>query len=158
MNMSRQNLRLRTELGNMCTHVEIFPRASGGGPKRKRCSSTSPRNGETQKRPGGHNPSTTPTPVDKPPDTPTTYMDNHARKHPWVYPTPRCRMPDRLGVDSKGNNARATADQAHSGLCIRKRGCERVMESLVSRGTDATDGRVRTGEDRVWPKEAPLSW
>ena len=36
MNMPIQKVRLRVELGHMCTHAKVFPRLSGGGPKRRR--------------------------------------------------------------------------------------------------------------------------
>jgi hypothetical protein len=84
MNMPLQNIRLRTELGHMCTHVEVFPRLSGGGPKRRRRGKPSPHSGMAQESPGGQNPTTSPTHTNSPPDTPATWTVMQANAHGYI--------------------------------------------------------------------------
>ena len=84
MNMPLQNIRLRTELGHMCTHVEVFPRLSGGGPKRKRRGKPSHHSDRAQERPGGQNPTTSPTHTSSLPDTPATWTVMQANAHGYI--------------------------------------------------------------------------
>ena len=82
--MPLQNVRLRVELGHMCTHAEVFPRLSGGGPKRRRRGTPPPNNGKVADNSGGKSPITAPTRADKPADTPTTWTIMQANAHGYI--------------------------------------------------------------------------
>ena len=85
MNMPLQDVRLRAMSGHMCTHVDIFPRLSGGGPKcRKRRGRSSSSNGKAQKNPGGQNPTTAHTSTVSPPDIPATWTIMQANAHGYI--------------------------------------------------------------------------
>ena len=119
MDMPLQNIRLRTEIGHMCTRVEVFPRLSGGGPKRTRRGKARIPGRRAEANWSDQAPVTTPAAPGEPAPGCTCHVDNHAGQCTRLYTTSRCgRSSGIRGRQSEGGDTGETPDQAHPSLCV----------------------------------------